>query len=323
MILAVLLALATVPTVRAGTVIEKVEAAANQSIILLSDVDRFRRDARLRVQLDPLFAGTIVAQKGAEASVDEIVEFLIDERLILQQFPVADAEVEQEISSIQVANQMDRQGLRTMLGDQGFRFEDYFELIRAGTAKRNLIEREIRTKVVVSDEDVRNFFYNRYARSAAIPLTYRIQLIAVDPGKRGSAAAAREAIEQARRRVVAGEDFGAVAKEISDDPNASQGGELGTFAEDQLNPLIREQVKKLRIGDISPVFGGAPGALLMLKLMDVKSGDEDRLRKVKEEIRAQIATAEYQRQIALWLERQRAAAFVRKAGSSALPSSTR
>src|SRR3954470_7538215 len=102
-----LLAVAPVRVQAAPTVLDRLEASVNASIILLSDVRRFRETLKLRAQLDPLFAGTTIASKGAASTDREIVDFLVNEKLISSQFPATDGEVEQEINSIQANNHID------------------------------------------------------------------------------------------------------------------------------------------------------------------------------------------------------------------------
>ena len=160
--------------------IEKLEASVNSSLILLSDLLRFRDTLKLRQQLDPLFPGTKVAAEGENAADKDIVDFLIDEKLIEQQFAVTDTEVEQEINSIQANNHIDRSQLKKALTEQGFSFRPYFDLIRTSVSKRNgSIDRDIRTKVTISDDDIKNYFYNHYARTAAVPMAYKIRAISV------------------------------------------------------------------------------------------------------------------------------------------------
>jgi peptidyl-prolyl cis-trans isomerase SurA len=298
----------------APVVLERLEASVNASIILLSDVRTFRASSALRQQLDPLFAGAVVASRGEKASDTEIIEFLINEKLIEQQFPVSDAEVEQEINSIQANNKIDRASLKKALSEQGYSFAEYFELIRTSAAKRNLIDRDIRTKVSVSDDDVKNYFYNHYMRNSSMPMAYSLEVISVSPSNYKSPSAAKEVALRALREIKAGEPFQEVAKRVSDDPSAASGGDLGTLTEDQMSSVIREQAKKLQIGEISAVFGGPPGPYLIIKLIDVKSDDSARLSKMKEEIRNQLIASEYQHQIQLWLDRQRQTAFIHRAG---------
>jgi parvulin-like peptidyl-prolyl isomerase len=135
--------------------LDKLVASVNSSPILFSDLQAFKKSFGLRAQLDPFLAESRLSATSKES---QILEYLVDEKLILSQFPVSDAEVEQEINSIQSNNKINRASLKTAIQQQGFRFEDYFELIRVGTAKRNLIDRDIRSKMSINDEDIKNYY---------------------------------------------------------------------------------------------------------------------------------------------------------------------
>jgi len=308
------------PDVARAATLDRLEASVNSSLILASDVKRFRDTVGLRAQLDPLFAGTSIAAEKAAAKDADIIQFLIDERLIAQAFPVTDAEVEQEISSIQSTNKIDRASLKNALREQGYTFDDYFNLIRTSAAKRNLIDRDIRTKVTISDEDVKNHFYNHKLRSGAAPTAYRIHLIALARSTYKNPGVHRVAAEDALKAIRAGEAFADVARRVSDDPSKETGGDLGTLTDDQMNPAFKAQVKKLKLGEISDVFGNPAQQLFILKLVDVASDDTGPLNKQKEEIRSQLTAQEYSRQIALWLERQRQTAFIHRAGEPSIAS---
>jgi peptidyl-prolyl cis-trans isomerase SurA len=303
-----------------AVVLDRIQASVNSSLILLSDVHKFRETLALRAQLDPLFAGTQVAAQGSKASDTDIVEFLINEKLISQEFKVADTEVEQEINQIQVNNHIDRNTLKDTLKQQGFTFEEYFELIRTSTAKRNLIDRDIRSKVNISEQDIKNYYYNHYTKNSPAVLSYKVKIISISPGNYKTQAAAKDTAQHALEDLKKGEPFEDVAARVSDDASGKSGGDLGTLSEDQMSPLIRTNLKKLQIGETSDVISGPGGQLFILKLVDVLSSDSDRYNKMKDEIRNNLAAAEYQHQITLWLERQRQNSFVRKAGEDTLPS---
>lgn len=309
-----LVIICTSTSLAATKTLDRVQASVNSSLILLSDVDQFRSAVGLRAQLDPLFAGTSVATKGASATLPEIVDFLINEKVISQQFPVNDQEVEQEINSIQANNKIDRAALKAAIQQQGYKFESYFELIRISTAKRNLIDRDIRTKVTISEDDIKNHFYNSFGKGTAVPLTYKVKIITVSPSSYKTPTAAKEVAINALKSLKSGEAFEEVAKRVSDDPSASTGGDLGTLSEDQMSPVIKEQLKKLKIGNTSDLLGNASSGYFILKLMDIASGESDRFNKMKEEIRGQLLAAEYQHQIQLWLERQKQNSFIHRAG---------
>ncbi|MBM4390222.1 MAG: peptidylprolyl isomerase [Deltaproteobacteria bacterium] len=64
---------------------------------------------------------------------------------------------------------------------------------------------------------------------------------------------ARARAEQARARIVAGEDFAKVAKEMSDDKTKSRGGRLGNFNSGTMVPVFEEAVLGLAVGEVSAV----------------------------------------------------------------------
>ncbi|MBC7693021.1 MAG: peptidylprolyl isomerase [Methylotenera sp.] len=308
----------TTASAASGKVIDRLEASVNNLMILKSDLKNFRDTVSLRAQLDPLFAGTNVAAKGTQASDSEITEFLVDEKLIAQQFPVTDTEVEQEVNSIQANNKIDRAHLKAALKEQGYTFDDYFDLIRTSAAKRNLIDRDIRTKVSITDDDVKNYYYNNLAKNSTAPLAYKVKIITLTPSNYKVQAAAKEAAERALAAVKSGEAFEDVAKRLSDDATAATGGDLGTLTDDQMSPAIRDPLKKMQIGQVSGVLGDYKSRFFILKLIDITSTQNDQLLKMTNEIRSQLAATEYQRQVALWIERQRQNAFIHRSGESSV-----
>lgn len=303
------------------TLVDRLEASVNSSIILNSDIKKFRETVKLRSQIDPLFVGTSLANQGSQAKDSEIIEFLMNEKMIQSEYPKADSTIEQEISSIQSRNGISREKLiRELLGEQ-YRFEDYFELIRAAASKRDLIEQEIRTKVLVSPEDVKNHFYNKVSKNT--PETnriYRLGIISISPKNFKSTQAAFQVAKEAFENIKSGEKFEDVAKRVSDDQTASQGGDLGELTSDQMSPLFWEQIKLLNIGKVSSIFsaGKADAPYIILKLKDIRSNDTERFEKLKGQIQNELIAAEYQHQISLWVDRKREKAFKHHAGQTLL-----
>ena len=150
-----LLFIFSTPPSRASVVVERLEAVVNKKAIFKSDVDRFRSLISLRNRVDPLFSSSTLAKKASLTDA-EIVDFQVNEEIISQKYPVSESEVEQEINSIQGNLKISRDGLKQALHAEGFKFEDYFKLMRLSIAKRQLLDREIRSKAAVSEDDVRN-----------------------------------------------------------------------------------------------------------------------------------------------------------------------
>lgn len=290
------------------TTLDRIEATINAEIVLSSDLAHFKRSQGLRAQLDPMFQKRNMTDR-------EIVDFIISERIILSEFPATDSEVEQEINAIQANNRIDRRALQAAIEAQGFNFKDYFELIRVSISKRNLIDRDIRTKVHITEDDLRNDYYSN-KRSTGAALSYRIKIITVQPQNYKTPALAKDTIQKALDRIKNGESFDEVVKSTSDDPSAQQGGDLGYLPLDELSPALRGPVKDLRIGQVSPVLGSEKTQFFVIKLADIKSGHDSEFNKAKDNIRARLTAEEFQRQIELWLEKKRISSFVHYAGQT-------
>jgi len=291
-------------------VLERIEASVNQSLILTSDVVRFRKTWELRKQLDPLFMESKLIQTGPKATSADIVEFLVEDRLIAGQFPTTDTMVEQEIGSIQATNKISREELKAALAQQGFEFKEYYELVRTGISKRNLVDSEIRSRVTITDDDIRNYFYNKYVRDSSSPKQFKARIISVQTENYASPTLAKSTLEEALKSIQQGESFESVAKRMSDDATASEGGFLGALSEDELSGLFRSTLQKLQLGQVSEIINEGGARFFVLKLEDVSTGDNSRLQKMKEEIRGLLAAKEYQNQLRLWIERTRQGAFI-------------
>lgn len=286
----------------AGATIEKIEASVNSSIILQSDTERFRQTYGLRSQLDPLFENSQIAKKGVNAPKADVVEFLVDEALILQQFPVSDADVEKEINTIQTNNKINRETLRRALRDQGYSFSIYFELIRTSTSKRALIDREIRVRVSVSEDDIKNVYVNQYKKkNSELTQKYHVQMMSHS---------SREELVKALNTVRAGESFESVAKKVSQDGSAENGGDLGEVLLGDLSQGLRAEITKLSAGQTSDIFAGSRGQYFVVKLVEVKAVEDEDYKKAKEQIFQTLISQDYQNQIDLWLQRQRQTAYI-------------
>jgi peptidyl-prolyl cis-trans isomerase SurA len=187
--------------------------------------------------------------------------------------------------------------------------DEYFELMRIGLSKRNLLNGEIRSRVNVSDDDVRNYYFNMAMKNSSIPLEYSLQLIVVSPKTYKTPRDAQAAAEEALRSIKQGEPFAEVAKRLSDDPSAQNGGDLGYVAGEQLAEPLRSAVRKLQIGALSDVLKG-PNGYMIVKLVDAKSAESQKFNEAKEQIREQLAKEEYKKQLVIWAERARNSAYV-------------
>ena len=117
------------------------------------------------------------------------------------------------------------------------------------------IATEIDPKVSVSADEVTTFYAENPAMFEQPEKVHaRHILMKATPGDPQEARdAAKARAVAARERALAGEDFAALATELSEGPSAPQGGDLGFFAREQMVGPFADAAFALELGGISDV----------------------------------------------------------------------
>lgn len=111
--------------------------------------------------------------------------------------------------------------------------------------------------VIVEDSEVRKFYdENQAAFTQEEMVTARHILFLVEEGAEMSVVdETKERLVAVRERIMAGEDFGEVAMEVSEGPSSTQGGFLGEFGRGRMVAPFEDAAFALEAGELSePVF---------------------------------------------------------------------
>lgn len=148
----------------------------------------------------------------------------------------------------------------------------------------------------VKEADIRAFFDREreglFRRVAGLHLRH-ILTRAAPPGTPPTDReweAARKRIETAERRIRAGESFEAVARALSDAPDAARGGDLGLVPEEQLPGVYAAAARSMSPGDISEPLQ-SERAYHLIKLEAREDGAPVKYEEVKEDIAAALRAA--------------------------------
>jgi len=137
----------------------------------------------------------------------------------------------------------------------------------------------------ITDEEAKKF-YEEKKNYLVDPPKAKISLIRVEQG--GSDAEktrARQRIDEALEKLTGGADFATVAKEYSNDPTASAGGELNEWLYDKnLDPVLKENIFKLQPNEISDVFE-YEGGYYVVKLRQKEAQKQMSFEEVKEQLK--------------------------------------
>ncbi|KAA3436326.1 peptidylprolyl isomerase [Rufibacter hautae] len=119
------------------------------------------------------------------------------------------------------------------------------------------MEREIAGKMKVTPKEVQQYF-NRIPKDSLPYFSTEVevgQIVKIAQIGTSQKQAAREQLEGIRKRILAGEDFAALARQFSQDPGSgAAGGELGFFKKRELVPEYEAAALKLQPGETSPVI---------------------------------------------------------------------
>jgi peptidyl-prolyl cis-trans isomerase D len=151
--------------------------------------------------------------------------------------------------------------------------------------------KEFADKSSVTEEEIEEFYALRADVDYTVPETVSARHILkkVAPDADGATKqAARDAIEAAAKRIAAGEDFAAVAKEVSDDSSAENGGDLGQFERGRMVPAFEEAAFALPVGQVSDVVE-SPFGYHLIEVYEKTEGRVQPLEEVRDQIVETIA----------------------------------
>lgn len=269
----------------------QVPVARVNGVAILSDALDRGFDERLRAR------GTSITRLGNPAVAGELrraaLDDLISEELLWQKarrdgMVVGDAEVDASVAET-MARFHTREAFRRRIARDGFDEPAYREHVRRRLSADRVAQALVEASVTVSDADIADF-YRANAAHYTQPARMRLREILIRADARGNAAAraaARSRIDAIRARIVAGEAFADLARQLSDHPTRQWGGEHDPLAEGQLAPALERAAAALQPGEVSAPIETEAGWHL-LKLEERIPALTRPLAEVADEIRQQL-----------------------------------
>ncbi|MEP6607046.1 MAG: peptidylprolyl isomerase [Burkholderiaceae bacterium] len=191
---------------------------------------------------------------------------------------VDDATVNATLGRVAEANGMTLQALRQRLEADGVSFAQFRDDIRQDIILNRLREREVDSRVQISDSELENFIAAQAGVSADSEEVNIAQILLRVPENSPSdrVDATRLRADELAGQLKSGADFARVAASFSNAPEALQGGELGWRNADRLPTLFVDAIKGLKAGDVSPVIR-SPNGFHILKVLGRRSGVDSKL----------------------------------------------
>ena len=289
--------------------VDRVVAIVNNDIILLSDLNQAM--ATIGATLDQ--QGYSLSQKNQilKEQRDQILEQLISERLTDQQVKehqinIGDDEVDATIERIRNLNRMTTEELQQQLEVEGVTFADYRKQIKERMLRARLVNREVKSKIVITDEDIQSY-YNAHGDEYGVHTKYELRHILVKVQPPADADAKKAALERINRiydELQRRESFEKLARQYSEAPSAVRDGQLGVFDINILSDQIKQALSGLQAKQCTKVLDTEQGYQIFYVESFTQSGGRS-IEDVRSEIQEKLFANVVDRKFNEWIKELR------------------
>ncbi|SAK72344.1 PpiC-type peptidyl-prolyl cis-trans isomerase [Caballeronia calidae] len=255
---------------RNAQVADSVVAVVNDGVITQRELED--RTALIAKRLQQQNAPVPPAAQMQQQVLDQMVL----ERIQLQRakedgINIDDATVNRTLQRLAQQNQMTLEVYRARIEAQGVPWSTFMRDARTELTLSKLREKEVDSKVTVSDGEVANYIASQRGPGARNTSDLHLQhiMFKLAPNAPESDVAKVQAQADAvLKQAQGGEDFSKLAKQNSQDTDAGKGGDLGFRAPASLPAGIVNAVSTLRPGQVVPTLLRTDGGFEIIKLVD-------------------------------------------------------
>jgi len=341
----VLTALACLPALASGQVVEEIIARVNNQIITRSEFERSKDQLKDEVkQQNPNDPDKAYAEREKD-----ILRDLIDQQLLLDKGKdlgiTGDTDLIKKLDQMRKDMKLDSlEALEKEATKQGVSWEDFKQNMRNQIITQKVISEEVGGKLAMSKDEEQKF-YDEHKSEMEQPEYIRLSEILVapkpstpsitpvpDPAAAGSAPAAQppadEAAKQAAdaaalttaeakaddllKQIRAGASFEDMAKKSSDGPSAADGGALGMFKRGQLAKELEDKTFAMKAGDVTDVIRTKQG-FVILKVIDHQQAGIPPMKDVLDKIQGALYYEKLQPALRTYLTKLREDAYIKYA----------
>jgi peptidyl-prolyl cis-trans isomerase SurA len=185
---------------------------------------------------------------------------------------VNDAQIDKTIDRISEKNKLNLADFKKMIEKDGTPFYKFRESIKNEITISQLREREIDSKILITDGEIDNYISAQKIESAEEFEIAHILIKISEDASPEKLEKIKNKAEEAAKSIQNGKSFSQVSAALSDAPNALEGGLMGKKKGNELPTLFVEALKKLDIGKVTPILR-SPGGFHIIKLISRKGGE--------------------------------------------------
>jgi len=312
------------------TVLNEIIVRVNTDIITLAAYQRNKQDLENELKQKNLQPAQF--KEESDKLVGELLQTMIDERLLAQKARELDIDVEAQVNQqwIQIAQDNKFKTVREFeeaIKEQGISPEAMRESLKISLLRDAVIRQEVFGPIYrhITEPEARET-YQKNITQFSTPAEVSLSEVFIGLSGRTSNEAesmAKQAVAEARR----GADFKNLVQKYSDPSRKSKAnqGVLGTFKLDILGPEIADPVAKLKAGEVTDaIFSQKQGGYMIMRADAVKPAAARPFEEVKEQIYNYIAYQKGNGNIQDYIKKLRKRAYIKvtEGYENLLPSAT-
>ena len=250
------------------------------------------RDAQQKI------LGLLIDEKIAQAKIKEL------------KIRVSEKQVDNYLEKLKRDNQWTQEDLVAGLQKEGLSYEKYRERVKNDIERAQLIEYEVRSKIIIRDEAIQKYYEEHKGTFGAAE---KVQLAGIFLTRKNlkSEEEMRELYRKAQdisAKLKAGADFSQMAATYSEGPGAKQGGDLGQFTVDHLEAGLKSVVEALPEGGTSDPMV-RPNGIQIIMVVKKQTGRIRSLEEMREAIYGILYQEEVNRRYQNWIKELRDSAY--------------
>lgn len=253
--------------------IDDVVVVVNNDVITRNELDEKMRSviSQLQKQGTPLPELEVLRKQILERMISDMLQAQYANEVGVR---VDDGQLDVAMTSIAQKNNFPTLAeFLAKLEAEGVNVKKFREEIRSEIVTTRLREREVESKLVISDNEVDNYLANKVKMGLNNEEYHLAHILVVVPEQASAEKiqAARERVDHALAQLAGGADFAQVAAGFSDAKDALKGGDLGWRPTDRIPPLFLNELKGLKPGENTTVLR-SPSGFHILKLIEKRNG---------------------------------------------------
>jgi len=288
-------------------------AIVNGSVITSEEFNRELSQVKQRI----LQQGVKISSPQLEGIRNEILDNLINLELLFQESRNNGIKIEKEAidSQMKLLKQKfpNDTEFEKFLSEQNLSDSALILKIKQGIAIQELIETQLTNKIKISDEESKVFYDTNpdlFKQSEQVKASHI--LIKVEPdADEMKKSEAKEKIKTIQLKLKKSEDFAALAKEFSECPSKTNGGDLGYFQRGQMVKSFEDVAFALKPKEISDIVETQFGYHL-IKVVDKKPGKTIPYDNVKDDLAQHLKQEKTKEEVKIYIQKLREKSKIEK-----------